>query len=115
MGRFEKTDEYKSLEKEERFISHNSLQRPNICIVYTQKKKTKEAEQQKQKEKKKTLQVKKSVLMLREKGEWGGLKLHIERIYLLEKKKMSQNNQHQYITALRKRAFGHSSKDQKKN
>lgn len=53
MGRFEKTDEYKSLEKEERFISRNSLQRPNICIVYTQKKKTKAAEQQKQKEKKK--------------------------------------------------------------
>lgn len=66
----------------------------------------------KQKEKK-NLQVKKSVLMLREKAEWRGLKTTYWKD-LLTWKKMSQNNQHQYITAVRKRAFGHSCKDKKK-
>lgn len=80
--------------------------------MYTWKKKAKAAEQQKQKEKK-NLQVKKSILMLREKGEWRGFKTTYWKDLLTGKKKMSQNNQYQYITALWKRAFGHSGKDKK--
>lgn len=73
MGRFEKTGDYK-VQKKKKGLSHITVDKDPTYVQCIPERRKPRQQNNKDKRKKKPLQVKKSVLMLRQKGEWRGPK-----------------------------------------